>query len=86
MNKKDPSEPRLKNVTLDSEVWGLKGINVDSCFKSMGRQPKTVSKGVVGVKNLVWPGWLTIGYEGKFSSVYVGYGHKSKNQYYPSEP
>ena len=42
-----------------------------------------MSKGVVGVKSLLWPGWLTIAYNGKSSSIYVGYGHKFKQNYYP---
>jgi len=40
----------------------------------------------VGIKNLVWPGWLTVAYGSKYQSIYIGYGHKGKQVYYPCEP
>ena len=86
MNQKDPTEPRLKSIVMDSENWALKGVGVEDTCRSLGKQGKIISKGVVGIKNLLWPGWLTIGYEGKYSSIYMGYGHKAKECYYPSEP
>lgn len=86
MNQKDPTEPRLKVIALDSENWALKGVSVEDTYKSLGKNAKIISRGAVGIRNLLWPGWLSVGYEGKYSSIYVGYGHKAKNQYYPSEP
>lgn len=71
---------------MDSEKWALKGVEVEDTYKLLGKQGKVQSRGVVGVKNLLWPGWLTIGYEGKYSSIYMGYGHKAKECYYPNEP
>lgn len=84
--ERDPLEPRLKSIAMDSQCWSIKAIGLNQVFKGVGKNPKTTCKGVVGVKNLVWPGWTTIGYEGKFSSIYLGYGHKSQHCYYPREP
>jgi hypothetical protein len=55
-------------------------------YRTIGKVPKNVSKGVVGVKNLVWPGWVTVAYGTKTSSLYIGYGHKYKQTYYPFDP
>ena len=82
----DPSEPKLKNIVLDSEKWSIKGVGLEEVYKTIGKNSKTVSKGVVGVKNLVWPGWLTTAFNGKTSSIYIGYGHKHKQHYYPFDP
>jgi hypothetical protein len=38
------------------------------------------------VKSLVWPGWATVAGNGKTSTIYVGYGHKYKQKYYPFDP
>lgn len=85
-NKVDPSEPKLKSIVLDSEKWALKTYNVEEVYKTLGKNPKAVSKGVVCVKSLVWPGWATIAGNGKTSTIYVGYGHKYKQNYYPFDP
>jgi len=29
---------------------------------------------------------MTVAYGAKYQSIYVGYGHKGKQTYYPSEP
>lgn len=86
MNELDPSEPRLKSIAMDNNNWSVKSHGLEDTYKTLGRVPKVVSKGVVGVKNLLWPGWLTIAYGGKHTSIYVGYGHKFKQNYYPCEP
>ncbi len=85
-NKVDPSEPKLKSIALDSEKWALKTYNVEEVFKSLGKNAKVVSKGTVCVKSLVWPGWAIVAGNGKTSSLYVGYGHKYKQNYYPFDP
>ena len=38
------------------------------------------------MKNLVWPGWITAAWGTKTSSIYIGYGHKYKQNYYPFDP
>lgn len=83
---KDPSEPRLKNIVMDSQNWALKTHNISETYLSIGKNAKSESKGVVGIKNLLWPGWLTVSYNGKYQSIYVGYGNKSKQYYYPCSP
>lgn len=55
-------------------------------YKTLGKNPKIVSKGSVCVKSLVWPGWATVAANGKTSTIYVGYGHKYKVNYYPFDP
>ena len=84
--EKDPVEARLKSIALDSQNWAIKSVNLEEKYKTVGKNPKVVCKGVVGVKSLLWPGWTTLGYEGKFSSIYIGYGHKFQQYYYPREP
>jgi len=34
----------------------------------------------------VWPGWVQVAYGTKTSSLYIGYGHKFKQTYYPFDP
>lgn len=82
----DPSEPRLKSIALDSEKWAIKGQGVDEIYKLVGKGGKTVSRGAVAVKSLVWPGWLTVAAGGRSCNLYVGYGHKYKQNYYPYDP
>lgn len=52
----------------------------------LGKVPKIITKGSVGLKSLVWPGWTSISFGGKYSSIYIGYGHKSHQVYYPFDP
>ena len=85
-NQLDPSEPKLKNIVLDSEKWSVRGVRLEEVSKGVGKNAKSVSRGVVGVKNLVWPGWVTVAWGAKTSSLYVGYGHKHKQNYYPFDP
>lgn len=59
---------------------------MEDSYKTVGKNPKNISVGAVGIKSLIWPGWTTAGWEGKYSSLYVGYGHKSKYNYFPKEP
>jgi hypothetical protein len=86
MTAKDPAEPRLKNIVLDNQNWSLKGVDIQETYLGIGKNAKPESKGTVGIKNLVWPGWLTVAFGGKYQSIYVGYGHKAKQNYYPCEP
>jgi hypothetical protein len=52
----------------------------------LGKNSKVVSRGVVCIKSLVWPGWATVAGNGKASNIYIGYGHKYKQNYYPFDP
>ena len=82
----DPAEPRLKNIVIDSDKWSVKSVGLEEVYKGVGKNAKGASKGVVGIKNLVWPGWLMVAYGAKTSNIYVGYGHKYKQSYYPFDP
>lgn len=60
--ERDPIEPRLKAITLSGENWVVKSVGIEDTYKTIGKNPKILSKGVIGVKNLIWPGWTTIGW------------------------
>lgn len=71
----------MKNWSI-REIKGLKNQMVGH-----PKNIKPTSTSVVSVKNLIWQGWTTVAYgNGKWSSIYVGYGWKSKQCYYPCEP
>ena len=82
----DPSEPKLKNIVLDSEKWSIKGVGLEDMYLGIGKNSKSVCRGMVGIKNLVWPGWITAAYGVKTCNLYIGYGHKCKQHYYPFDP
>lgn len=71
---------------MDSQNWVMKSLDMDNKYKTVGRNPKIISKGILGLRNMIWPGWTTLAYEGKHSSIYIGYGHKAKQNYFPREP
>lgn len=60
--ERDPIEPILKAITLSGENWVVKSVGIEDTYKTIGKNPKILSKGVIGVKNLIWPGWTTIGW------------------------
>lgn len=62
MMERDPIEPILKAITLSGENWVVKSVGIEDTYKTIGKNPKILSKGVIGVKNLIWPGWTTIGW------------------------
>lgn len=37
--------------------------------------------GVAVIRNLVWPGAVTVGYRGGWTNIYVGYGHRISQQF-----
>ena len=48
----------------------------------IGKQEGTsLIYGVACLKNLVWPGAVTVGYRGGWTNIYVGYGHRLSQQY-----
>ena len=40
----------------------------------------TLVYGVTCLRNLVWPGAVTVGYRGGWTNIYVGYGHRLSQQ------
>ena len=61
-------------------------VGPNDAFRGVGRNSKSVHYGVVFVKNLNWPGWTSISYLGKVSSLYVGYALKANQVYSPCHP
>lgn len=48
----------------------------------IGKQEGTsLVYGVAVLRNLVWPGAVTIGYRGGWANIYIGYGHRISQQY-----
>lgn len=87
-NQKDPLEPRLKSIAVDSQNWNIKELK-GLKYQTIGhpKNSKMANCSAVSVKNLLWPGWTTISYGStKWSSIYIGYGWKAKQNYYPREP
>lgn len=51
-------------------------------MNQIGKQEGTsLIYGVACLRNLVWPGAVTIGYRGGWTNIYVGYGHRLSQQY-----
>lgn len=71
---------------MDSEKWKIKGFDIEELYKTVSKNSKAVSKGSVALESLVWPGATTIAYGSKTSNIYVGYGHKYQQKYYPFDP
>lgn len=82
----DPLEPRLKVVAMDGQNWLVRGVGLQNTYKTLSKNPRVVSSGVVGLKSLIWPGWSSVSWQNKYSSIYIGYGYKNKFIYYPREP
>lgn len=38
---KDPTEPRLKNIVLDSQNWSIKSHNLGELYLTVGRNAKS---------------------------------------------
>ena len=88
--EKDPVIERLKGIAEDKpyEAFGFTA-NWSSAIagetvpvSQIGKQEgTTLIYGVACLKNLVWPGAVTIGYRGGWTNIYIGYGHRLSQQY-----
>ena len=47
---------------MDGENWVVKSVGMGQSYKTVGRNPKTINQGVVGLRNVIWPGWVTAGW------------------------
>lgn len=92
---KDPYDPRLKPIGADARVtvskstkmapWVVKAMG--DCTEYKTEQGKSVSNGVVVVRSLQWPGAFNFYYQGKYSHIYVGTGHKYEEiSFFPVHP
>lgn len=51
-------------------------------MNQIGKQEGTsLIYGVACLRNLVWPGAVTVGYRGGWTNIYVGYGHRLSQPY-----
>lgn len=91
LDKRDPPEPRLKQLTLDKSV---SGEDQAWTIRLMGDQTTTPAIkgksnhfGVVVVKSTIWSGAITCWKQNKQIQIYVGDGLKSEAvSYYPVYP
>jgi hypothetical protein len=83
--EKDPLVDRLKGVSEDKAYealgftanWsaGISGETVP--VNQVGKlEGSSLVYGVAVLRNLVWPGAVTVGFRGGWANIYVGYGHR----------
>ena len=69
---------------IDLKYWKVKVVGDQIMHNKANGDP--ISHAVVLVKNLRWPGTLTVWKEEKFANIYVGYGIKAIGEnYYPTQ-
>ncbi|KAL4480348.1 hypothetical protein ABPG74_020864 [Tetrahymena malaccensis] len=97
---KDPFEPLMKPLNTDNAPEGYKsawilrthGDQTDYgvAQKPPADQPNKVIQqnyGYISIKNLYWPGHVTIYHNKKWQNLYIGQGFKQSQEfYYPKEP
>jgi radial spoke head protein 4A len=66
-----------------SDTWKIGIVGEHNEGRTVGKDTKPINIGVVFLKNLLWPGWTTVHQLGKTTSIYVGYGFKAGQFYYP---
>jgi len=58
-------------------AWISKVCGNTQLFNNVGKDEGTTScYGQVSLKNINWPGWLTVCNSKTFGSIYIGYGTK----------
>ena len=69
---------------IDLKYWKVKVVGDQIMHNRANGDP--ITHAVVLVKNLRWPGTLTVWKEDKFANIYVGYGIKAIGEnYYPTQ-
>jgi radial spoke head protein 4A len=69
---------------IDLKYWKVKVVGDQIMHNRANGDP--ITHAVVLVKNLRWPGTLTVWKEEKFANIYVGYGIKAIGEnYYPTQ-
>ena len=69
---------------IDLKYWKVKVVGDQIMHNRANGDP--ITHAVVLVKNLRWPGTLTVWKEERFANIYVGYGIKSIGEnYYPTQ-
>ena len=88
LEAKDPPVERLKGIAEDKPYdyngytaaanWTVQQCGWTIPVGQIGKQEgQSAVYGVALLKNLTWPGSATVGYRGGWTSIYVGYGHKT---------
>ncbi|EGR31624.1 radial spoke head protein, putative [Ichthyophthirius multifiliis] len=90
---KDPFEPLLKSLDLDKspegydQSWTIRVYGDSTNYGLFQRQEGYQNYGYIAIKNLYWPGSVTIYHNKKYQNIYVGYGFKQSSEtYFPCEP
>ena len=69
---------------IDLKYWKIKVVGDQIMHNRANGDP--ITHAVILVKNLRWPGTLTVWKEEKFSNIYIGYGIKAIGEnYYPTQ-
>jgi len=56
-------------------------------YATYTKETGKINYGVIAIKNIFWPGSVTVYHRQQWQSLYVGYGFKLSNElYYPNEP
>lgn len=93
-NEKDPLVDRFKPIAEDKPLeklgyttnWSIQLMGETQTIGAFERQLQTVY-GVACLKNLTWPGAVTVGYSGGWVNIYVGYGQKVvQSSFVPIQP
>ncbi|CDW78166.1 UNKNOWN [Stylonychia lemnae] len=93
LNEKDPAGERFKAINDDAAVEGYKSAWISKVigdaqpFAQAPPKEGTTTYAANVLKSLRWPGAVTVAQNGKFQSIYVGYGQKRGDVCFnPTEP
>jgi hypothetical protein len=88
--EKDPIVDRFKGIGEDKPYEAL-GFTANWSSAISGEtvpvsqvgklEGTTLVYGVAVLRNLVWPGAVTVGYRGGWTNIYIGYGHRLSQQF-----
>ena len=94
MGEQDPQVDRYRGINEDTPVfagmeaaWVSKIVGDSQPYNQLPPKDGTTSYAVNVLKSLRWPGAVTVAQNGKFASIYVGYGLKRGDVCFnPTEP
>lgn len=93
LTEKDPTVDRFRAIAEDAPIEGYKSAWISKVvgdpqpFAQAPPKEGTTTYAVNVLKSLRWPGAVTVSQNGKFQSIYVGYGMKRGDVCFnPTEP
>lgn len=99
LNEKDQTVDRFRGINEDTPVpglpegmetpiaWTAKVVGDLQSYNQLPPKEGTTTYSVNVIKSLRWPGALTVAQNGRFASIYVGYGIKRGDVCFnPTEP